>query len=463
MGASVSARLTEEVSRKNLENSPTAPGVRKIFRSWNSADLWSALRRYWNEFPKKEEWLTYADVAHVLCSLNDAEVMFLWDAFANSGTERMSKYAMFVAIAMYSGSSVQEKGRFILTVFDTGMRGLVSINEFSNMVFVVLETLGMAGQQSVKKKDVVRELEAEFFAVLMSGEDEQAKYVEDVELASAFASVIKTIDNTRQTLKEGTVLQEDKILGLVEMQEVCKYVTHIVDSAKNSFVCPHHSAIENVKRVSPSMVMARGPSRNLGGELDAKNKKKKGESDANSDTEVAAWKAGAGGEDDGVGHLLLRDQSGITAWTPKKHEEKKGDLSDEEKAEKAREVGEQFAASNASGEGSSRSTFDDFVHITLKWSGAVTDSPALRSKVQREIAKCLALAETRVLVTFIGMGVMHVSIRSDATRSAPQLGFLFKTQTEAQNGKGSSLKQGLLKDVELYSGLGVIESYGGGH
>ena len=57
------------------------------------------ISRYWNEFPRKEEWLTYADVTHILC-LPDAECMFLWDAFANTGIDMMNRYAMFVAISM---------------------------------------------------------------------------------------------------------------------------------------------------------------------------------------------------------------------------------------------------------------------------------------------------------------------------------------------------------------------------
>ena len=87
MGQSLASRLADEISRTRLEESPIAPPIRKIFRSWNSTDLWTALRRYWNEFPKKEEWLEYGDVTHILC-LHDAEAMLLWDAFANSGMVR---------------------------------------------------------------------------------------------------------------------------------------------------------------------------------------------------------------------------------------------------------------------------------------------------------------------------------------------------------------------------------------
>lgn len=72
--------------------------------------------------------------------------------------------------------------------------------------------------------------------------------------------------NTRQTLKEGADLTDDKIIGLVEVTELCAYVEHIVDSAETSYICPHHSSVENPKRVSPSMAMARGGSRNMGGE-----------------------------------------------------------------------------------------------------------------------------------------------------------------------------------------------------
>lgn len=99
---------------------------------------------------------------------------------------------------------------------------------------------------------------------------------------------------------------------------------------------------------------------------------------------------------------------------------------------------------------------NEWVHVTLSWEGAVTDNPALRLKIQREISKCLAIAEKRVAITFCGMGVIHVAIRGDVTRSAFQLGFLLKSQTDSTL---SSLRQGLLKECSMYSGLELIDKY----
>lgn len=66
-------------------------------------------------------------------------------------------------------------------------------------------------------------------------------------------------------------------------------MAHIVDSTEHSFICPHHSAVENPKRVSPSMVMARGPSRNLATELVTK-------AEGDDDDGDAAWDDGDGGD-----------------------------------------------------------------------------------------------------------------------------------------------------------------------
>jgi len=96
------------------------------------------------------------------------------------------------------------------------------------------------------------------------------------------------------------------------------------------------------------------------------------------------------------------------------------------------------------------------VHLTLSWEGASTDNPALRLKIQREIAKVLAIAETRVVIAFCGMGVIHVAIRGDGVRSSYQLGFLLKSQTDS---KMSSLRQGLLKECSMYLGLELIQNY----
>jgi len=46
MGNALLMKLEEVLERERLEDSPTAPAFRKIFRSWNSTDLWTGLRRY---------------------------------------------------------------------------------------------------------------------------------------------------------------------------------------------------------------------------------------------------------------------------------------------------------------------------------------------------------------------------------------------------------------------------------
>ena len=126
MGNALCNKLEEVLDRDRLENSTLAPGFRKVFRSWNSTDLWTALRRYWNEYPKHDAWLNYADVQHILC-LAEPETVFLWDTFANQGIEMMNSKEMFAAICMFCGSSMNEKGRFLLTLFDSGGRGLLSV------------------------------------------------------------------------------------------------------------------------------------------------------------------------------------------------------------------------------------------------------------------------------------------------------------------------------------------------
>lgn len=126
MGAALCRKLEDVLDRDKLENSTLAPGFRKVFRSWNSTDLWTALRRYWNEYPKHDDWLSYADVQHILV-LAEPEAVFLWDTFANQGIDMMSRNEMFAAICMFCGSNCNEKARFLLTLFDTGGRGLLSI------------------------------------------------------------------------------------------------------------------------------------------------------------------------------------------------------------------------------------------------------------------------------------------------------------------------------------------------
>ena len=83
MGQPLSRQLAVVLDREQLEASVIAPAFRKIFRSWNSTDLWTALRRYWNEFPRRPKYLGYSDVAHIIgAALDESEVLFVWDTFS---------------------------------------------------------------------------------------------------------------------------------------------------------------------------------------------------------------------------------------------------------------------------------------------------------------------------------------------------------------------------------------------
>lgn len=394
MGNELSMSLEEVLERDRLENSPLAPGFRKIFRKWNATDLWTALRRYWNEFPKKPEWLKYEDMQHILV-LNEAEAMFLWDTYATQGVEMIRTTVMFMGICLYCGTNVSEKGRFLLTLFDSGGRGLVSLNELGELIFLVIETLGKPALVTVKKKPVISAYHRFIDALLDTGRS-----------VDGFETTTKTIHDCKNTLREGENLFEDRIVGLIELRELCNYVHHTME---DSFCNAHHSAIESVKRVSPAQRITHAPTRDYNEDLmhlqEAAAKKLL---EIEERKRIEAANAPVQKQESIVSEVTLDDETVTEQWMP----------------------------------------------ITLLWHLAQQDVPALRHQIHRQICKSLGCMEKRVAIHFIGQGFVHLAVGGKTSsfahdeRQAVDLATQFLTQME---NKKSWLRQGLLENASVHN------------
>merc|ERR1712007_71057 len=116
---------------------------------------------------------------------------------------------------MYCGSSAAEKGRFLLTLFDTGGRGLLSVEEIHKLIYVSLESLGRCSHVTIKPKEI-RVLVDDFVGELM----------EPSSPAYGFEATAKSLTDTRVT--SGDSWREERILGLVEMQELARFCENII-------------------------------------------------------------------------------------------------------------------------------------------------------------------------------------------------------------------------------------------
>ena len=74
-----------------------------------------------------------------------------------------------------------------------------------------------------------------------------------------YESIAKTVCDSKATIVDSD-WTEDRILGLLEIQELSRGCSDIVES---SFIGAHHSAVENPKRRSPSLVMTTAATRDF--------------------------------------------------------------------------------------------------------------------------------------------------------------------------------------------------------
>jgi len=230
------------------------------------------------------------------------------------------------------------------------------------------------------------------------------------EQAYGFEALAKTMKDTRATCVD-TDWKQDRILGLVEMQEIARFCEHTVES---SFCGSHHSAIENPKRKSPSMIMTRAPTRDFDREALARQ----------PEADEISPKASPGHSPKNA--RQVDDDGDYSVKTPSMKEIPVPVLQEE------------------------------WISLTFRWREAKTDTPAIKRKIQRELCRVLACNDKRVVVQYVGQGYIHVALGGKRMallgsdpRSAAMLGIVIVGQFQ---NRISLLRQGFLKDAELYNG-----------
>lgn len=126
------------VNEASFSKSLRADKLHLGFRAWSDVEVWSAFRRLRKLYPNVDT-LTLSQTAEVL-SLDDSRLLFLWD-FASDDGQTVDLRFLLTTVCLFSGCSLNEKGRFLLCLFDRSFRGVVSCQEVTFIAFTVSRVL----------------------------------------------------------------------------------------------------------------------------------------------------------------------------------------------------------------------------------------------------------------------------------------------------------------------------------
>ncbi|KAF4669592.1 hypothetical protein FOL46_001328 [Perkinsus olseni] len=163
----VIATVLEDLSddEEKWKGSQRATTLHRIFRRLSSGDLWAIYRRY-----RRQELqlpgLDQEQTREVLGpSLGVGPFLFIWDIFsiANSHVDPTELLCM---ASIFSGSELSEKGRFLLAVFDTSGRGMLTPKSLCMMGRLVIEILGKCVPLCSSGKSVYAALRKDVASIL---------------------------------------------------------------------------------------------------------------------------------------------------------------------------------------------------------------------------------------------------------------------------------------------------------
>eukprot|EP00397_Hematodinium_sp_SG-2012_P024588 GEMP01025617.1.p1 GENE.GEMP01025617.1~~GEMP01025617.1.p1 ORF type:complete len:542 (+),score=118.89 GEMP01025617.1:50-1675(+) len=152
MGA-IHSLLQQACDHERFRDSCRAMLTRRILASWNSNDLWSCYRSYKElELPDK---VSYEEIVGIL-GLRDSQLFQLWEIFSIPTPigDLVTKLEFFTALALFSGASLDDKMRFLLAIFDTSDRGILSLTDLLLLITTTLTMIGKTTGMPFKPKMV---------------------------------------------------------------------------------------------------------------------------------------------------------------------------------------------------------------------------------------------------------------------------------------------------------------------
>lgn len=130
------------------------PVMRRLFGAYKNTDLWGVYRKYRKVDYKKSGFINYEELGEVILD-DEHNLINIWDMFSMQD-ELMYGQQLLVVVCLFSSAPLRDKGRFLLTLFDTSATGIATGAELSNLCVGILGILGRCTATPViKGKDIV--------------------------------------------------------------------------------------------------------------------------------------------------------------------------------------------------------------------------------------------------------------------------------------------------------------------
>lgn len=164
MMGSVASTFVRTATSDSWAQLDRGPALRRIFGGYGKQDMWAVQRRY-KQMDDGNGYISYEELQR-LVGAEEFNLLFLWDLFSQQN-ELMDVTELLTVVCLFSSSRLEEKGRFLFTIFDESNCGVSTAREMAQLCFVMLGVLSRCvGTPPAKVKELSLSLRQELFDLL---------------------------------------------------------------------------------------------------------------------------------------------------------------------------------------------------------------------------------------------------------------------------------------------------------
>eukprot|EP00927_Polykrikos_kofoidii_P075154 TRINITY_DN71227_c0_g1_i1.p1 TRINITY_DN71227_c0_g1~~TRINITY_DN71227_c0_g1_i1.p1 ORF type:complete len:472 (+),score=114.96 TRINITY_DN71227_c0_g1_i1:89-1504(+) len=216
MGAGVSALLPKAVPAEDWEKEARGPTLRRLFGGYTNADVWAVCRKF-RQVDDGNNYVSYDELQQIV-HMAEFNLLFVFDVMCQQ-MELIDSKELLTMICMFSSARLQEKGRFLLALFDESKCGSCTGAEVAVLMNMVFSVFARCTGSVIKPKEVTQGIKKELPTIL-TGEyaeacrqhgKETAFNCERVISQGELDAILETIEQAYQMLPVAGPPPEDSL------------------------------------------------------------------------------------------------------------------------------------------------------------------------------------------------------------------------------------------------------------
>mmetsp|Transcript_48291 Transcript_48291/g.127515 ORF Transcript_48291/g.127515 Transcript_48291/m.127515 type:complete len:507 (-) Transcript_48291:54-1574(-) len=126
--------------------------IRQIFGAYEAQDCWAVVRRF-RQMDDGNGWIDYEELQKLI-GAEEFSLLFLWDLYSQQN-ELVNALELLTTVSIFSNARLEEKGAFLVSLFDNSKSGSCTGEEICKMCVTVATVMQRCTSVLVKAKELI--------------------------------------------------------------------------------------------------------------------------------------------------------------------------------------------------------------------------------------------------------------------------------------------------------------------